>query len=94
MVMVGARETDDYVAGFVTRDGWATYTQVFGPTSWQQTYNSITISGDNADVLYLWGAGGRIGYSDNFGSTIDDRRGNMPTDFPGVGTFLGVAGGG
>ncbi len=45
------------------------------------------------DVLYAWGASGRISYSQNPTVELLDKRGNIPTDYPGALDFVAIAGG-
>lgn len=78
-----------------TADGGATWVRIVDAVTGTATYLRGAIAGDNSNVLYLWGGEARIGYSTDFGLTIDDRRGNI-TSFssPTPGTFIGIAGGG
>lgn len=92
------------VGVWVSDDGGDTWTNVIAPFS----FNSGTVpnglhaafSGTNPDVLYFWGgasSGSRcVGYSSDFGATIDDRIGNLASlvdgDYGDI-HFLGIAGG-
>jgi hypothetical protein len=71
-------------------DAWTTLTGSSG-------YRYAGISGDDENVAYLCGTSGKIGFvADLFSGsppTILDKRGNIPTDYPGVGNFYFVIGG-
>ncbi len=59
-------------------------------------YQSLALVGPAAsEVMYLWGSIGAIGYSGDYGVTVDDRRGNI-TSFssPTAGRFLNICGNG
>lgn len=43
-------------------------------------------------AYFVWGASGAIGYSPSLYAAPDDRRGNIPTDFPSAGTFVNIMG--
>lgn len=73
---------------FVSRDEGVTWTEIDSTT----TYRSAAIAGDNPDKIYLWGVGGAVAFVPDF-ATVVDRSGNLPTDYPSAGTFVGLAGG-
>lgn len=91
-LLIGSRNSDGAVAGFYTEDGWLTYTQIFTVTINTDAYLFGAISGDAPNIIYLWGSSARIGYSQDKGATIDDRSGNIPTDWPSGGDFVMIAG--
>jgi len=49
----------------------------------------VAISGDNEDIMYLWGTEGYLQYSEDFGATFVDKSGNIDT----TGRLIGVLGG-
>ncbi len=51
------------------------------------------ISGADKNTLYLCGETGKLDYSTDFGDTTLDMSGNIPADWPGVGTFYFLIGG-
>lgn len=71
-------------------DTWTQITVLSKPES--AGYNYGAISGDNEDILYLWGGTGRIAYSENFGATLQDKRGDMLTAYPSTGNIIMIAG--
>lgn len=92
-VMVGTSQAKTGV--FTTLNDWATYIQVvpsvnnFGGLA----LAGCAIAGDDGNTVYLWGFDGQVSWSGNFCTTIDDRRGNIPTDFPAAARFIGLMGG-
>jgi hypothetical protein len=58
-------------------------------------YQSLALAGGQASkVMYLWGTGGAMGYSEDLGTTIDDRRGNIASMVsPIPGQFVNICGG-
>ena len=73
---------------FKSRDAGATWTLVEHLTDY--VYSHVP---DDRNVVYLWGGpGGYFGYSNDFLVAVDDRSGNIPTDFPAAGTFINVWG--
>lgn len=99
--------SDDDFCLFVSDDAGATWTKVLGPLNegffplalgWR-----LAFAGDNPNVLYVWGhssgTGGDfvIGYSEDFGVTIDDRSGNIASVGGSGGSvidgIIGIAGG-
>ena len=55
-------------------------------------YLSVRCAGDDEDVFYLFGPYGKIAYSADFGTTIQDKRGNLG-DFVGINRFVNLCGG-
>lgn len=55
-------------------------------------YNGAEVAGNNPNLGYVWGSSGAIGHVDLATQTIDDRRGNIVTDFPGIGRFTRIRG--
>ncbi len=74
------------VGVFVTEDAGTTWTACLSSSD----YRRAALAGDNPDVIYLWGVNGAIGYSQDFGETIDDRTGNIGDFSPGE--LIGIAG--
>lgn len=81
-------------AVFASRDGGNTWATIYGPVSTAAAdYLSVRCAGDDEDVFYLFGPGGRIAYSADFGATaIKDKRGNLG-DFVGIDRFVNICGG-
>lgn len=57
----------------------------------------VAIAGDNPDVLYIWGEGGGyrravIYYSEDFGVTMVDKKGNLVSEFDAA-ELIGICGG-
>ena len=57
-------------------------------------YTSCNVAGDDLNTFFVWGFGGLVALSDDFGATISDKRGNIPADYPAAGRFLNLCGGG
>lgn len=57
-------------------------------------YAVVRCSGANPNVFYLLGRG-RIAYSNDFGTTLADKLGNIPTDYPATSSkfFVNLCGG-
>lgn len=89
VVMAGYDDADPDVLGvWVSSDHGANWTLV--------TINSITgvaFAGNTEQVIYMWGSDGRIKYSQNFGVTVEDKKGNISTDYSNVRNIIGIAGG-
>lgn len=74
---------------FTSPDQGASWS-VYGPTSARR----VAIAGDDPDALYLWGADGYIGYSSDFGATVQSKIGNIGgMTSPTPGEFVGICGG-
>lgn len=92
-------------AVFVSDDAGDTWSLIHGPEAagdlWGRVGFEAAFAGDSAAVLYLWGGTPgeslTIGYSDDFGQTIQDKIGNITADFFNVEGFpegiIGIAGG-
>lgn len=87
---VSADAADDTQAVFVSDDAAATWTEIVAPVSSAESY-AAAFGAENTEELYLWGPAGYISFSDNFGTAIDDRSGNLGTFTPAI--FIGIAGG-
>lgn len=81
------------VGAWVSNDGGNNWTEIVTPTAAAARYERGAISGDNGNALYLFGSAS-YGYSSDQGATIQDKMGNILTDWPSVGTFIGISGGG
>ena len=81
-------------AVFASKDRGDTWTVIYGPVSTTSAdYLSVRCAGDDEDVFYLFGPGGHIAYSADFGATpIKDKRGNLG-DFAGIDRFVNICGG-
>lgn len=95
---------EDYLLAACSRSGgpWRIfYSDDFGTTWTHLTgssgYRYAGISGSDVNVAYLCGNSGKIAIVPDLytGSppTIQDKQGNIPTDFPGVGNFYFLVGG-
>lgn len=63
-------------------------TSLNGGDSWtikqsSTPYRAAFIAGDDGSTLYLWGLNGALGYSSDFGATVQDKRGNLAASPPG-----------
>lgn len=90
MAMVGINAAATIISLLTSLDGGTTWTEKQRLAS---RYRACFIAGDNGNVLYLWGSDGRIGYSQDFGSTVLDKRGNIPTAYPSIGRIMRICGG-
>ncbi len=80
-------------AVFGSQDGGNTWSVIYGPVSTTSAdYLSVRCAGDDEDVFYIFGPGGHIAYSADFGATLQDKRGNLG-DFAGIDRFVNVCGG-
>jgi hypothetical protein len=61
---------------WVSANAGTTMTQIVAPTTGTEPY-SAAFSGDNGDILFIWGPALYMGYTTNFGSSIDSRAGNL-----------------
>lgn len=67
-------------AVFVSDDGGDTWTTIVAPMSadTNQSYpDSVAFSGDNPDVIYIWGNERYVAQSLNFGASVEDKQGNL-----------------
>ena len=99
-----ALTTGNAHALFVSDDNGDTWTLVVGPDS-DNTFGALkgysaAFAADDRNVIYLWGAplgnAGTISYSSNFGTSFDDRSGNINADFSVDGvpdSFVAICGG-
>lgn len=85
-----ADTADDYVGVWVSSDGGDTWTNIVTPTNSAAEHRGA-FGGDDSDVIYLWGPAEYISYSANFGTSIDDRSGNLSSFSPA--NTIGIAGG-
>jgi hypothetical protein len=86
---------DNRNAVFVSKDGGDTWDVIYGPVDTRSSdYLSVRCAGDDADVFYLFGPGGHIAYSADFGATLKDKRGNLgDSAFAGIDRFVNICGG-
>lgn len=85
MCMVGQEEVDQNGVVLITNNGWASYTEIVAPTS---DYRGCSVASYNQ--IYLWGENGTISLWN--GSVVEDKRGNIPDDFPSAATFVNIMG--
>ncbi|MBI1260039.1 MAG: hypothetical protein GC204_21430 [Chloroflexi bacterium] len=86
---------DNRNAVFASKDQGNSWTLIYGPVVTQSAdYLSVRCAGDDEDVFYLFGPGGHIAYSADFGAKLKDKRGNL-TDgsFTGIDRFVNICGG-
>lgn len=76
---------------FLSLDGGASWAQATTPGARADSVLRGAISGDNPDALYVWGGKGLMGFSNDFGATIDSRTGNLAET---SGEIVGIFGGG
>ncbi len=87
---------DNRNAVFASKDRGDHWSVVYGPVPTRSSdYLSVRCAGDDEDVFYLFGPGGHIAYSADFGATpIQDKRGNLTdTAFAGIDRFVNICGG-
>jgi hypothetical protein len=65
----------------------------FAPPATGPRPRRVAIAGDDPDHLFIFGPEGCIRASADFGATIVDKAGNIPVDWPSVGTVVGLCGG-
>lgn len=85
---------DDMHALFISDDEGATWAEVIAPFAdsgapANRPALEAAFGGDSEQVIFIWGPPDYMGYSDDFGATVDDRSG----DLSGSGGFIGIAGG-
>lgn len=73
---------------FMSRDGGGSWTQISGGTT--TDYTGAECAGNDRNYGYVWGKNGAIGYVDLRAQAIEDRRGNIPTDYPSAERFLRI----
>ena len=86
---------NNHNAVFASKDQGNSWSVIYGPIVTQSSdYLSVRCAGDDEDVFYLFGPGGHIAYSADFGVTLQDKRGNL-TDpsFTGIDRFANICGG-
>ncbi len=72
----------------MSRNKGTAWTQISAGTT--TDYASAEVAGNDRNVGYVWGNSGAIGYVDLATGTIDDRRGNIPVDYPSIGRFVRI----
>ena len=93
MVLAGGGFSGSNVFGaFTSHDGGETWTRALADMPAASAYSRANFAGDDPSVVYLWGTGGRIGYSADFCKRVQDKRGNITT-MSGVGSFVNLCGG-
>ena len=103
--IVSSFQNRNYMAmcgqGGLTSDPYGLYTSTDAGSNWTlrqlpSGYKRVAIAGDTNDVLYLWGDHRAIGYSPDFGATLQSKSGNL-SDFIGPtdtgNEFIGICGG-
>ena len=101
-IIIGKTNTPEFAAGtnnrnavFASKDQGNSWTAIYGPVVTQSAdYLSVRCAGDDEDVFYLFGPGGHIAYSADFGVTLKDKRGNLTDSaFTGIDRFVNICGG-
>lgn len=87
----GANAAASQFAGWVSADHGASWTLIQALTGTPPYYSGGVFSSNNYNAMYLWGPQA-IGYSEDFGQTIDSRIGNILDDF-GTPSFCAMVGG-
>lgn len=87
---------DDQHAVYISDDIGATWDEVVAPIAdtgapTNRPAFEAAFSGDNPDAIFIWGPAAYMGYSDDFGVTVQDKSGNLAA-LGSVG-FIGIAGG-
>ncbi len=91
---VDAVLANDEWAAFVSSDYGTSWTNIVAALAKTDPHpEHIAFAADTEQVLYLWGPESYIRYSSDFGSTVDDRSGNMAGLAGGSHLLLGIAGG-
>ncbi|HVU10688.1 MAG TPA: hypothetical protein VHD90_05390 [Phototrophicaceae bacterium] len=82
-------------AVFASKDQGNSWSVIYGPINTTSSdYLSVRCAGDDEDVFYLFGPGGHITYSADFGATLQDKRGNLTDSaFAGIDRFVNICGG-
>lgn len=75
---------------WVSINAGGSWIQIVAPTTSTEAY-SAAFGGDDSDVIYVWGPASFIKYSSNFGSSLDDRSGNLTA--LSATHLIGIAGG-
>lgn len=94
----GSTDHDDDMHGvWVSEDGGDTWTNIVTPIAdsgapTNRPAFAAAFGGDSQNVIFIWGPPDYISYSEDMGDTVDDRSGNLSTDFTLSGA-LGIAGG-
>lgn len=85
VAMIGSEAAGATGILFTSRDRGTTWTVALNPST---PYNWVHVP-DDPNVIFLCGVGGAFAYSSDFGVSIQDKSGNIPTDFPSAGIALG-----
>jgi len=88
MIAVVMRQGDSGSRVFISDDGATSWTAL---TSDDTNYRRAAIAGDDGTVIYLWGASATLAYSEDSGTTISDKSGNLSA--LGAGEIIGICGG-
>lgn len=92
MFLIGANADKSLVGLWVSIDGGITLYQQIEPIfdgSIGRTEQAMFV-GKGTLQMYIWGTKGFIGFTPDLANTLEDKRGNIPTDFPGTGTIVGL----
>lgn len=90
MCVVAGNATLGEVGVFVSEDGGDTWIAIVVPSSASSRYERAAMLDDKS--MYLYGAGGAVGFISDFVSAAQDKRGNIVSDFPSIDEFVGIAG--
>lgn len=71
-----ASASNDLQAVYVSDSGGDDWTEVVAPATGTEPYGAA-FAGDTEDVIFIWGPSEYMGYSSDFGVTVDSRSGNL-----------------
>lgn len=92
MFLIGANADKSLVGLWVSADGGITLYQQIEPIADNpigRTEQAMFV-GKGTLQMYIWGTNGFIGFSPDLCNTLEDKRGNIPDDFPDTGVIVGL----
>jgi len=92
VICVGGNADQSLCGVWVSRNEGATWTNIVTPSSSSDRIERAAFSGDDPDVIYLYGKTGKNYISTDFGVTLKERTGNI-AQMASVGTFVNLCGG-
>lgn len=93
-VVMAGEASGSFRAAFVSDDFGDNWTRIVDAiAAANPAPRGVAFAGDTQTVIYLWGFLGYLSYTQDSGDLVEDKRGNIPDDFPSIGTILGIAGG-
>lgn len=92
LIVIGRNPAKTLYAVFESNNGGASWIVLVPPTPASSAHTTRAMyAGDTPEFAFLVGTQGLFGILD--GTLLDDRSGNIPTDWPAVGEFIGIVGG-